>query len=155
MFRQTQQVQQGWKTWIQVQELAAACHLDAITLSISAHYTRLGVGGELLKQRQLPGIELGSERLQDGAEILINHGRKVRLVVTGQESAKRSGMSQRCTICMGFYCVEEQRSRRRHDHVTVREGIVVLGRESRSLRLDGVERSSTDLCLMDREAGLI
>src|SRR5580700_667683 len=122
MFGQAQQVKQGWKSRVQVKELAAACYFDAITLSIGAHHTRLGIGGELLKQRQLPGIELGSERLQNRTEILINHRRKVRLVVTGQELAKRSGTSQRCAICVGFYCGHEQRSRRRHDHVTVRKG---------------------------------
>src|SRR5580700_9179835 len=104
MFRQAQQVEQGWKSWVQVEQLTTACHLDAITLAIGAHHARLGVGGELLKQRQLPGIELRSERLQNRTEILINHRRKVRLVVTRQKSAERSGTSQRSTIGMRFHC---------------------------------------------------
>src|SRR5580704_1165440 len=104
MFGQAQQVKQGWKSRVQVKELAAACYFDAITLSIGAHHTWFGVGGELLKQRQLPGIELGSERLQNRTEILINHGRKVRLVVAREKSAERSGTSQRSAIGMRFYC---------------------------------------------------
>ena len=73
MIGQAQQVQQGWESWIQVKKLATAGHFDAIALSVRAHHAWFGVSRQLLKHRQLSGIELGSERFQNGAEILIEH----------------------------------------------------------------------------------
>ena len=73
MIGQAQQVKQRWKGWIHVKELAAARHFDTIAFSIRAYHARLGVGCKLLKHRQLSGIELGSERFQNRAEILIEH----------------------------------------------------------------------------------
>src|SRR5216683_3039866 len=155
MIRQTQQVDQGWKTWIQVKELAAAGHFDAVTFPISTKYAGLGVGCQLLNERQLAGSKLGRERFQNGAEILVNHRRKVRLVVAGKESAKRSGASQRCAACVSLQRRDDQRARGRHDHISVCEGVVALGRQPSALRLNGVKRSSTDLCLIERYARLV
>ena len=149
MIGQTQQVDQSWKTWIQVKQLAAAGHLDAITFPVSTEYARFGVDCQLLQERQLPGSKLGSERFQNRAEILINHRREVRLIVLGEESTKRGGASQRGAVRVSLQSGENQRARRRHDHIAVREGVIVLGREPTKLRFDRVERSPTNLCLMD------
>src|SRR6266478_5409861 len=125
---QTQQVDQSWQTWIQVKQLAAAGHLEAITFPVSTEYAWFGVDCQLLQERQLPGSELGSERFQYRTQILINHRREVRLSL-------QSG--------------EKQRARRRHDHIAVREGVIVLGRKPTKLRFDRVKRSPTNLCLID------
>ena len=146
---QTQQVDQSWKTGIQVKQLATAGHLEAITFPVSTEYAWFGVDCQLLQERQLPGSELGSERFQNRAEILINHRREVRLIVLGEESTKRGGASQRGAVRVSLQSGENQRARRRHDHIAVREGVIVLGREPTKLRFDRVERSPTNLCLMD------
>ena len=73
MIGQAQQVQQGWESWIQVKKLAAARYFNAIALPIRTHHAWLGVRCQLLKHRQLAGIQLGSERLQNWAEILVEH----------------------------------------------------------------------------------
>src|ERR1700731_802084 len=152
---QTQQVDQSWKTWIQVKQLAAAVHLDAITFPVSTEYARFGVDCQLLQERYLPGRKLGSERFQNRAEILINHRREVRLVVAGEESAERRGASQRGAACVSLQCGEQQRARRRHKHISVREGVIVLGRKATHLRLDRIEGSSTNLRLIECYLGLV
>src|SRR5207248_11042164 len=58
MIRQTQQVDQGRETWLQVKELGAAGHFDAIAFPVSTKYTRLGVGRHLLQESQLSGSKL-------------------------------------------------------------------------------------------------
>src|SRR5580704_18009233 len=93
MFRHTQEMEQSRKSWIQVEQLAAARHFDAIALSIRANHAWLGVGGGLLNNRKLPGIELGSERFQNGREVLVDHRGEIRLIVARQQSAERSGTS--------------------------------------------------------------
>src|SRR2546429_9718848 len=137
-------------TGVQTCALPISGHLDAITCPVSTKYAGLGVGCQLLKECQLPGGELGRERFQNGAKILINHRRKVRVVVAGKESTKRSGASQRCTVRVGLQCCEKQCAGGRQDHIPVSEGVVALCRKPSTLRLDGVKRSSTELCLIKR-----
>lgn len=67
MFRHSQQMEQGRKSWIQVEQLAAARHFYAIALSVGANHAWLGVGGELLNNRKLPGIELEASGFRMGA----------------------------------------------------------------------------------------
>src|SRR5258706_668618 len=102
MIGQIQQVDQSRKALTQVKQIAGAGHLDAITFSISTEYAGLGVGGQLLRKGKLSGSELRRERLQNRAEILINHPREVCLVIARKESAKRAGASQRGAVGVSF-----------------------------------------------------
>ena len=102
MFRYAQQMEQGRKSWIQVEQFAAARYFDAIALSVGANHAWLGVGGELLNNRKLSGIELGSERFQNWPEILVDHRGEIRLIVARQQSAERSGTSERGSILVRF-----------------------------------------------------
>src|SRR5437588_13020339 len=72
MIRQTQQVEEGRKTWVHVKELGAAGHFDAIAVPISTVYARLGVGCHRPEERQRFGGKLRRERVQDRAELLID-----------------------------------------------------------------------------------
>src|ERR1700721_1419289 len=136
MFGHAQQMEQGRKSWIQVEQLAAARHFDAIALSIGANHAWFGVGGELLNNRKLPGVELGSERFQNWREILVDHRGEIRLIVARQQGTERSGASERRAILVRFNGGEGQCARRRQDQVTVRESVVVLHRKPSLLRLD-------------------
>src|SRR6476660_631786 len=95
-------MEQCQNTWIQVKQLATACYFDAVGLSVGTEYAGLGIGSQLLKDRQLAGIELRSERFQNRAEILIKHRGEVRVVVTGKQRMKRGGVSKRSTVCVGL-----------------------------------------------------
>src|SRR5277367_6388363 len=132
MFRHAQQMKQGWESRIQIEKLAAAGDFDAVALAIRAHHAWLRVDSELLEQRQLLGIELRSKRLQNWAEVLINHRREVRLVVAGQQRAERGGTSQRRAVRVRFDGCDQQSPRRRDDEVAVRERVVILRRKTGS-----------------------
>ena len=158
MIRVLQQARQGQNTWIQVQEIAAAGHLDAVTLSVSTEYARFGVGCQLLKQRKLTGGKLGSKRLQNGAEILIEHRGEIRVIIAWQERTETRRSARAMCHWRGFARrqgearVRAQRSysRRRRCSRTRSNG-----GSSDGLRLDRIERSATDLCLTKRQAGPI
>src|SRR6478672_5631317 len=134
MLGNTQQMEQCQNAWIQIKQLATAGHLDAVALSIGTEYAGLGIACQLLKDRQLAGIELRSERFQNRAEVLIKHRGEVRVVVSRKQRMKRDGAGKRSTVCVGLQRGKEQGARGGHNHVAVREGIVVLGGKHSALQ---------------------